>query len=153
MLLSQTDQLGRTTKHVYDANRNEVKRTNALGEVTTYTYDANGNQTSSTNAARRGDHDDLQRVLGEPLTTTNPIGNTTTIAYDANGLPTSFTDSMGLLATFTSIRARAAAHGDRRRGEHRLPQLRRLRRPDAEDGPPRTNDTNTPTRASGRSRP
>ena len=40
MLLSLTDQLGRTTKHQYDANRNEIKRTNALGEVTTYTYDA-----------------------------------------------------------------------------------------------------------------
>jgi RHS repeat-associated protein len=101
MLLSQTDQLGRTTAHQYDPNRNEVKRTNALGEVTTYTYDANGNQTSSANALGETTTT-TYNAFSEPATTTNPIGNTTTIAYDDSGLPTSFTDSLGLLATFAS---------------------------------------------------
>ena len=102
MLLTLVDQLGRTTKHAYDANRNETKRTNALGEVTTYTYDTNGNQTSSTNVALNEKTTTTYNAFSEPVTTTNPIGNTTTIAYDVSGLPTSFTDSMGLLATFMS---------------------------------------------------
>jgi RHS repeat-associated protein len=101
MLLQLTDQLGRVTKHEYDANRNEIKRTNALGEATTYTYDANGNQTSSTNALGETTTT-TYNAFSEPLTALNPIGNTTTIAYDDSGLPTSFTDRMGSLATFTS---------------------------------------------------
>ena len=91
------------TKHEYDANRNETKRTDAVNEVTTYTYDANGNQTSSTNVAlERDDHDDLQRVLAAA------DDHESDRQHDDDRLrrPAAFRrvsrDSMGLLATFTS---------------------------------------------------
>ena len=113
-------------EHEYDANRNQTKRTNALGEVTKYTYDANGNQTSSTNRAQRDDDHDLQRLL-RAADDHGPHRQHDDHRLRRPGLPTSFTDSLGLLATFTSSEHGLPIHGDRRGREHRLPGLRRRR--------------------------
>jgi RHS repeat-associated protein len=66
-LTAHTDELGRITNNVYDANSNLTSITVHLDPSTpvqtTYTYNS----------------------FGEPLTVTDPLGNVTTNTYDANG--------------------------------------------------------------------
>jgi RHS repeat-associated protein len=99
-LLSETDELGRTTTYTYDPNRNRLTETNALGQVTRYTYDEDGNQTSVTdpqgNISRMTYND-----FGGPATAIDQLGNVRTVQYDANFSPVSMSDSLGTIAAFT----------------------------------------------------
>ncbi len=92
-MLSETDPLGHTTTHEYDANRNETKRKNARGEETTATY-LNGNQTSVTDPT--GTTHTTYGVDNLPTTFTDRLGHVTTVEYDADlHVPTRFADELG----------------------------------------------------------
>ena len=100
LLLSETDQLGHTTTHEYDANRNETKRENALDEETIATYDDHGNQTSVTDPTGT-----THTTYGDdnlPTTFTDRLGHVTTIEYDDRDVPKRFADELGTRFRFTS---------------------------------------------------
>ena len=80
--LTETDQLGRVTKYVYDVAGQLTSTTVAFGTpdaaTTSYTYDLDGRK----------------------LTQTDPRGNTTSYAYDAAGRMISMTDAIGNITQY-----------------------------------------------------
>ncbi len=116
-----TDQLGKQTKYVYDADENVASTTDALTHTTTYVYDAAnqqteihrpdasvlktgydaaGNMTSQTDAAGNKTRYaiDAQARLAS---TTTPLGKVTSYTYDQNGNRVTLTDADGRVTTNT----------------------------------------------------
>ena len=86
LLLSETDQLGHTTTHEYDANRNETKRTNAARRGDDRDL-RRARQPDVGDRPARDDAHDVQRL--RTCRSRSPIASatSTTIDYDDRGVP------------------------------------------------------------------
>ena len=95
--LSQPEQQTTTYTYYPDNLLNTV--TDQLGRVTNYVYDANANLSSITRLSGTSNAATASVVYdslyGSPLSVTDPLGNTTSISYDTYGNPTSVTDPLG----------------------------------------------------------
>jgi RHS repeat-associated protein len=78
-LLSETDELGKTTNYIYDSDGNMLTSTDPAGNTTTYTYNSFGQTTS----------------------VATPDGKTTTYSYDPKGNLLSITDPSGAVSSNT----------------------------------------------------
>ena len=112
LVVSETNPLGHTTTHEYDADRNEMKRTNAL-EETTAVYD-HGNQVTRTDLF--GTTHTKYNAFSLPYEFEDAFRHKTTIEYDARGVPIRFADELGTRFQIHQLGARPA-HRDRRRRE------------------------------------
>lgn len=96
-LLSETDELGRTTSFQYDSSGRLSRKTEPEGNYVQLTYDARGNVTETRHVAKPGSGlADIvttaaylstcsnMKVCNKPTSTTDARGNVTDYTYDAN---------------------------------------------------------------------
>ncbi|MBM4146703.1 MAG: hypothetical protein FJ240_10620 [Nitrospira sp.] len=78
-LLSETDELGKTTNYTYDPDGNMLTTTDPAGNTTTYTYN----------------------TFGQTASVTTPDGKITAYSYDPKGNLLSLTDPSGAVSIYT----------------------------------------------------
>ncbi len=99
-IVSNTDEVGRTTNYSYDAIDRQTAITDALGHATTYTYDAVGNRLQVADALGQTTkyvYDSLDRQI-QVIDAKNQITRT---GYDAIGNIRSITDAVGNITSYT----------------------------------------------------
>jgi YD repeat-containing protein len=116
--IAVTDPQGNTTRYVYDARGNVIRKTDALDNITEITYDADDN----------------------PLSRTDALGKVTQFSYDANGNLIQSTRCAGQRQHHQLRRPRPAADRHRSQGQTHHPQLRRRGQPHPGDRRPRQPD-------------
>jgi RHS repeat-associated protein len=93
-LLSETDQLNRSTSYTYDNNRNKLTETDAAQKTTTFTYDTNGHLKSVTDPQNKT-VSFVNSSTGLILSATNQLNQVRTFTYDAASNFTGITDQLG----------------------------------------------------------
>lgn len=93
-VLTQTDELGATTRYAYDDRGNVVSVTDPLDRVSTFTYDLANRLTSETDPL--GHTTSYAYDLNDNLLKkTYPNGSTEKYTYDSNDQPATYTDRRG----------------------------------------------------------
>jgi RHS repeat-associated protein len=107
LLLSQTDELGRTTSFTYDSLGNLVSVTRAAGTgdaaTRSFTYEATYNQPTSVTDPLNHTVSLLRDSLGNVTSITDPLGNSTELTYNAAGQPLTITDPVSHTTQFSYL--------------------------------------------------
>jgi YD repeat-containing protein len=93
-----------TQRYTYDFRKNKLTETDQLGRISKYVYDPSGQLTSATAAFGTSDAATTSYTYdldGRKLTETDPSGNAITYAYDAASQLSGVKDAAGNLTTYT----------------------------------------------------